>query len=156
MCAYGAAGGDRGLLLRAGVRDHRAGQSRGRPRAEWRGVDGVAVPGRAVPWMGRGAGLVAACCIGARGSGGVAGSGRPGHGAAGSGWAGNRRGVRGRGAGVPGVVPARLAVGIPAVQAVTGMAGAPALASALAWALAWARASARSKPAVMLSIRASR
>ena len=45
----------------------------------------------------------------------------------------------GRGAGVPRAVPARLAVGFPAVQAVTGTAVA-----------------ARSKPAVMLSIWASR
>jgi L-iditol 2-dehydrogenase len=130
------------LLLRAGLRDHRAGGACARREPGRDRVDGVAVPGRAVVRVAGGAGLAAAVGaeVGRRGR--VARRGRTGHGAAGGSRAGQRGGVRRRGARVPRAVPARVAgggPGSPAPYALTGTAAAPT-----------------SKPAVMLSTWASR
>jgi L-iditol 2-dehydrogenase len=120
--ACGAAGGCARLLLRAVVRDHRAGQPcEGREPGRHR-HDGVAVPGRTGWGLAGGPGLASAVRAFPRGRGRVARSGRRWHGAPGGVRAGHRgRVYRGR-ARVPRPVPARLAAGDSVPPAVTGVA----------------------------------
>jgi L-iditol 2-dehydrogenase len=109
--ASGVAGDCTRLLLRAVVRDHRAGQPREGREPGRRRLHGLAVPGRAGGRLAGGPGLAAVVRDFPGRGGRVARDGRPRHGAAGGVRAGH--GVRfcpGR-AGIPRSVPARLAAG---------------------------------------------